>query len=213
MVEQIILSSTIIILLGLFIWGKYRYDALAIGALVVLVSISSILELEIINPEDALKGFANPAVMTVALVLIISQGLKNAGLSALSGKILGVRTFTEIQFLIILMLIAAILSSFINNIGALAILLPLTLSVCQKMDWHPSKFLMPLAFACILGGMNTLIGTPPNIIISNILEEKTGAGFGFFDFSYVGIVITLVGILFIAFIGKKLIFLHTMVKI
>ena len=208
MVEQIILSSTIIILLGLFIWGKYRYDALAIGALVVLVSISSILELEIINPEDALKGFANPAVMTVALVLIISQGLKNAGLSALSGKILGIRTFTEIQFLIILMLIAAILSSFINNIGALAILLPLTLSVCQKMDWHPSKFLMPLAFACILGGMNTLIGTPPNIIISNILEEKTGAGFGFFDFSYVGIVITLLGILFIAFIGKKLIFLR-----
>ena len=151
MIEQIILSSTLIILLGLFIWGKYRYDALAVGALVVLVSISTTFQLEIINPKDALEGFSNPAVMTVALVLIISQGLKNAGLSALSGKLLGIKTFTEIQFLIILMLIAATLSSFINNIGALAILLPLTLSVCQKMDWHPSKFLMPLAFSCILG--------------------------------------------------------------
>ncbi len=208
MIEQIILSSTIIILLGLFIWGKYRYDALAVGALVVLVSISSFYNLEIIDPRDALEGFANPAVMTVALVLIISQGLKNAGLSALSGKLLGIRTFTEIQFLIILMLIAATLSSFINNIGALAILLPLTLSVCQKMDWHPSKFLMPLAFACILGGMNTLIGTPPNIIISDFLENETGAGFNFFDFSYVGIVITVMGILFISFVGKKLIFLR-----
>ena len=107
MIEQIILSSTIIILLGLFIWGKYRYDALAVGALVVLVSISSFYNLEIIDPRDALEGFANPAVMTVALVLIISQGLKNAGLSALSGKLLGIRTFTEIQFLIISMLIAA----------------------------------------------------------------------------------------------------------
>jgi len=208
MVEQIILSSTLVILLGLFIWGKYRYDALAVGALVVLVSISSIYELQIIDPKEALDGFANPAVMTVALVLIISQGLKNAGLSALSGKLLGIRTFTEIQFLIILMLIAAILSSFINNIGALAILLPLTLSVCQKMDWHPSKFLMPLAFACILGGMNTLIGTPPNIIISDFLETETGTSFNFFDFSYVGIVITILGILFIAFIGNKFIFLR-----
>ena len=208
MVEQIILSSTIIILLGLFIWGKYRYDALAVGALVILVSISSVYNLEIIDPRQALEGFANPAVMTVALVLIISQGLKNAGLSALSGKLLGIRTFTEIQFLVILMLVAATLSSFINNIGALAILLPLTLSVCQKMDWHPSKFLMPLAFACILGGMNTLIGTPPNIIISDFLENETGSGFDFFDFSYVGIVITVIGILFISFIGKNLIFLR-----
>ena len=71
MVEQIILSSTLVILLGLFIWGKYRYDALAVGALVVLVSISSIYELQIIDPKEALDGFANPAVMTVALVLII----------------------------------------------------------------------------------------------------------------------------------------------
>ena len=208
--DQIVLSFTIIVLLGLFIWNKYRYDAISIAALVFLVAISSIpnLELNIISKDDALKGFANPAVMTVALVLIISHGLKNAGLSALAGKILAGRQFTEIQFLLCLLAVAATLSSFINNIGAMAILLPLTVSVCQKMEWHPAKFLMPLAFACILGGMNTLIGTPPNIIISEYAYLETGAGFNFFDFSKVGLAITICGILFVAFIGNKLIFLR-----
>ncbi|MDA9133739.1 SLC13 family permease [Gammaproteobacteria bacterium] len=120
-------------------------------------------------------------------------------------KIIGGRSFTKFQFLISLLLIAAILSSFINNIGALAILLPITLNICQKMDWHPSRFLMPLAFACILGGMNTTIGTPPNIIISEYKSTISSAGFNFFDFSYVGLVITLLSIVFIAVIGNKFI--------
>jgi di/tricarboxylate transporter len=194
--------------LGLFIWGKIRYDALAIGALFVLVV------LEIIPANEAFAGFAHPAVVTVALVLVISQGLKNSGLTGLVGKVVGTRTFTEFQFLICLLLIAAILSSFINNIGALAILLPITLNICQKMEWHPSKFLMPLAFACILGGMNTAIGTPPNIIISEYKASisNDGFGFNFFDFSYVGIVITLISILFIALIGNKLIFLRNKIS-
>ena len=200
--DQYLLSLTLITLLGLFIWGKIRYDALAVGALFVLVV------LDIIPANEAFAGFAHPAVVTVALVLIISQGLKNSGLTGLVGKIIGTRTFTELQFLICLLLIAAILSSFINNIGALAILLPITLNICQKMEWHPSKFLMPLAFACILGGMNTAIGTPPNIIISEYKATISTTGFNFFDYSYVGIVITIISILFIALIGNKLIFLR-----
>ena len=206
--DQYLLSLTLISLLGLFIWGKIRYDALAIGALFVLVV------LEIIPANEAFAGFAHPAVVTVALVLVISQGLKNSGLTGLVGKAVGTRTFTEFQFLICLLLIAAVLSSFINNIGALAILLPITLNICQKMEWHPSKFLMPLAFACILGGMNTAIGTPPNIIISEYKASisNNGFGFNFFDFSYVGIVITLISILFIALIGNKLIFLRNKIS-
>jgi len=200
--DQFLLSATLIALLCLFIWGKVRYDALAIGALFVLVV------LEIIPANDAFAGFAHPAVVTVALVLIISQGLKNSGLTGLVGKLIGTRTFTEFQFLICLLFIAAILSSFINNIGALAILLPITLNVCQKMEWHASKFLMPLAFACILGGMNTAIGTPPNIIISEYKATISSSGFNFFDFSYVGIVITLLSILFIALLGNKFILLR-----
>ena len=200
--DQVLLSATLIALLGLFIWGKVRYDALAIGALFVLVV------LEIIPANEAFAGFAHPAVVTVALVLIISQGLKNSGLTGLVGKLIGTRTFTEFQFLVCLLFIAAILSSFINNIGALAILLPITLNICQKMEWHASKFLMPLAFACILGGMNTAIGTPPNIIISEYKATISSSGFNFFDFSYVGIVITLLSILFIALLGNKFILLR-----
>ena len=199
MSDQYILSITIFSLLGLFIWGKFRYDALASGALVTLIILG------VIPSNQAFDGFAHPAVITVALVLIISQGLKNSGLTGLVGKIIGGRSFTKFQFLISLLLIAAILSSFINNIGALAILLPITLNICQKMDWHPSRFLMPLAFACILGGMNTTIGTPPNIIISEYKSTISSAGFNFFDFSYVGLVITLLSIVFIAVIGNKFI--------
>jgi len=199
MSDQLILSIAIITLLGLFIWSKYRYDALAAGALVILIILG------VIPANQAFNGFAHPAVITVALVLIISQGLKNSGLTGLVGKLIGGRSFTKFQFLICLLLIAAVLSSFINNIGALAILLPITLNICQKMGWHPSRFLMPLAFACILGGMNTTIGTPPNIIISEYKSTISEAGFNFFDFSYVGLSITVLSIIFIAVIGNRLI--------
>ena len=199
MSDQLILSIAIITLLGLFIWSKYRYDALAAGALVILIILG------VIPANQAFDGFAHPAVITVALVLIISQGLKNSGLTGLVGKLIGGRSFTKFQFLICLLFIAAVLSSFINNIGALAILLPITLNICQKMGWHPSRFLMPLAFACILGGMNTTIGTPPNIIISEYKSTISEAGFNFFDFSYVGLSITVLSIIFIAVIGNRLI--------
>jgi di/tricarboxylate transporter len=199
MTDQHLLSITIVSLLGLFIWSKFRYDALAAGALVVLMILG------VIPVNQAFDGFAHPAVITVALVLIISQGLKNSGLTGLVGKLIGGKSFSKFQFLISLMLIAAVLSSFINNIGALAILLPITLNICQKMDWHPSRFLMPLAFACILGGMNTTIGTPPNIIISEYKSTISDSGFNFFDFSYVGFSVTILSILFISIIGNKFI--------
>ena len=199
MTDQHLLSITIVSLLGLFIWSKFRYDALAAGALLVLMILG------VIPVNQAFDGFAHPAVITVALVLIISQGLKNSGLTGLVGKLIGGKSFSKFQFLISLMLIAAVLSSFINNIGALAILLPITLNICQKMDWHPSRFLMPLAFACILGGMNTTIGTPPNIIISEYKSTISDSGFNFFDFSYVGFSVTILSILFISIIGNKFI--------
>ena len=199
MTDQHLLSITIVSLLGLFIWSKFRYDALAAGALVFLIILG------VIPANQAFDGFAHPAVITVALVLIISQGLKNSGLTGLVGKLIGGKSFSKFQFLISLMLIAAVLSSFINNIGALAILLPITLNICQKVNWHPSRFLMPLAFACILGGMNTTIGTPPNIIISEYKSTISDSGFNFFDFSYVGLSVTILSILFISIIGNKFI--------
>ena len=197
--DQLILSIVIIGLLAFFISGKYRYDYVSLGALALLILF------DVIKIENAFIGFSHPAVITVALVLLISKGLQDAGLSAVTGNIIGRFSPSETQFLFLIMFIAAILSSFINNIGAMALLLPITLSTCQKMGWHAGKFLMPLAFASILGGMNTLIGTPPNIIIAEFKESYTGEAFNFFDFSYVGLLVSFLSIIFIGLISSKLV--------
>ena len=197
--DQLILSIVIIGLLVFFISGKYRYDYVSLGALTLLILF------DVIKIENAFIGFSHPAVITVALVLLISKGLQDAGLSAVTGNIIGRFSPSETQFLFLIMFIAAILSSFINNIGAMALLLPITLSTCQKMGWHAGKFLMPLAFASILGGMNTLIGTPPNIIIAEFKESYTGEAFNFFDFSYVGLLVSFLSIIFIGLISSKLV--------
>jgi len=160
MTDQTILAGALVILMGLLIWGKWRYDA------VTLLCLAALVLMGIVPANDAFSGFGHPAVVTVALVLLISKGLQEAGMVSLAGNLFSRLTLSENQFLIMIMVIAALLSSFMNNIGAMALLLPITLSVCQKMGWNPSKFLMPLAFASILGGMNTVIGTPPNIIIA-----------------------------------------------
>ncbi len=197
--DQLILSIVIIGLLAFFISGKYRYDYVSLGALALLILF------DVIKIENAFIGFSHPAVITVALVLLISKGLQDAGLSAVTGNVIGRFSPSETQFLFLIMFIAAILSSFINNIGAMALLLPITLSTCQKMGWHAGKFLMPLAFASILGGMNTLIGTPPNIIIAEFKESYTGEAFNFFDFSYVGLLVSFLSIIFIGLISSKLV--------
>ena len=199
MTDQTILAGTLVILMGLLIWGKWRYDA------VTLLCLAALVLLGIVPANDAFSGFGHPAVVTVALVLLISKGLQEAGMVSLAGNLFSRLTLGENQFLIMIMVIAALLSSFMNNIGAMALLLPITLSVCQKMAWNPSKFLMPLAFASILGGMNTVIGTPPNIIIAQYREEYTGVSFNFFDYSLVGLAVSVLGILFISIIGYRLV--------
>jgi len=197
MSDQAILATTLVILMGLLIWGKWRYDA------VTLICLAALVLLGIVPANDAFSGFGHPAVVTVALVLLISRGLQEAGMVSLAGNLISRFTLSENQYLVIIMVIAAFLSSFMNNIGAMALLLPITLSVCQKMDWNPSKFLMPLAFASILGGMNTVIGTPPNIIIAQYRQEYTGVAFNFFDYSFVGLAVSIVGIFFIAVVGYR----------
>jgi di/tricarboxylate transporter len=199
MTDQTILAGTLVILMGLLIWGKWRYDA------VTLLCLAALVLMGIVPANDAFSGFGHPAVVTVALVLLISKGLQEAGMVSLAGNLFSRLTLGENQFLIMIMVIAALLSSFMNNIGAMALLLPITLSVCQKMEWNPSKFLMPLAFASILGGMNTVIGTPPNIIIAQYRQEYTGVSFNFFDYSLVGLAVSVLGILFISIIGYRLV--------
>jgi di/tricarboxylate transporter len=197
--DQNILVVTICVLVGLLIWGRWRYDA------VTLVALAALVLFEVIPINSAFSGFGHPAVIIVALVLLISRGLQESGFVGLIGGQLSKIPLSENQFLLVILVTAAALSSFMNNIGAMAILLPVTIAVCQQNKWNPPKFLMPLAFASILGGMNTMIGTPPNIIISQYRETYTGTSFNFFDFSFVGVAVSLLGVVFIAFLGYRLV--------
>ena len=199
MFDQIIILGLLILMVVLFIWGRWRYDAISLGVLSVFVLLGYI------QPEEAFNGFSHPAVITVALVLLICKGLERSGFISVIGRKLQAYANSEIQFMISITFFAAILSSFMNNIGAMAMLLPITLGICQKMNWNPSKFLIPLSFASILGGMNTKIGTPPNIIISEFRNDFADKDFAFFDFAFAGVPVSILGILFIALIGWRLI--------
>ena len=199
MTDQILIVGLLIFMVGLFIWGRWRYDAIS------LVVLSLFVVLGFVEPSQAFTGFSHPAVITVALVLLISKGLERSGFISIIGRQLQNYANSEVQFMISITFFAAILSSFMNNIGAMAMLLPITLGICQKMNWNPSKYLIPLSFASILGGMNTKIGTPPNIIISEFRKDFSNEDFSFFDFSFAGIPVSILGILFIAFIGWRLI--------
>ena len=123
MSDQAILATTLVILMGLLIWGKWRYDA------VTLICLAALVLLGIVPANDAFSGFGHPAVVTVALVLLISRGLQEAGMVSLAGNLISRYTLSENQYLVVIMVIAAFLSSFMNNIGAMALLLPITLSV------------------------------------------------------------------------------------
>ena len=196
---QLQVALILLILLGFLVWGRWRYDGVTLVALALMVLLG------LVPAKEAFLGFGHPAVITVALVLLISKALEKSGFIGMIGDFLRHRISGEIQFLVILMLVAGFLSSFMNNIGAMAMLLPITIGIAQKMEWNPSKFLMPLAFASILGGMNTKIGTPPNIIISEFREEYTSNPFEFFDFAFAGFPVSFLGILFIALVGWRLV--------
>ena len=196
--EQILLCFLLAVLVFLFIWGRLRYDAVA------LLMLALFLVLGFVSPQEAFSGLGHPAVITVILVLLISKGLEKSGLIGWIGIRLEKIVHSQIQFQILICLTAAVLSSFMNNIGAMAMLLPIALGISKKMEWNPSAILMPLAFASILGGMNTKIGTPPNIIISEMRAEYSGLGFNFFDFSYLGLPLTFFGIIIITFLSYKI---------
>jgi di/tricarboxylate transporter len=197
---MVIVFITIAAALGMFMWGKVRYDLVALLALFVVVVFG------IIPAETAFKGFAHPAVITVASVMIISQGLQNSGLIDTITRRIARKTGNNALLQIILLTgITAIASGFMNNVGALAIMMPVAVNLVRKSGRSPSFVLMPIAFASLLGGMMTLIGTPPNIIIATYRQEAVGEAFRMFDYLPVGAGVVVVGLLFIALIGWRLI--------
>jgi di/tricarboxylate transporter len=197
--EQLIVFGTLLGALVLFVWGKWRYDLVAMMALLV-VTVTGIVE-----AEQAFMGFANPAVVTVAAVLVISRCLINAGLVDLIGSRISHLERPMVQ-VAILCSVVLVLSAFINNVGALALLLPVAIRLARKYGRSPSYLLMPLAFCSLLGGTTTLIGTPPNLIIANFRRQtEAAAPFGMFDFTPVGLGVALAGLAFIALLGWRLI--------
>ena len=237
--DQIAICLIIITTFALFVWGRWRYDIVSLVALFILVLVDKILgdnsSQLIEDPSQAFMGFGHPAVLTVATVLIISRALQNSGVVDLITR--SVKPFINNQIAHISSLsgVIAILSAFMNNVGALALMLPVTLKTAWEQKRSPSILLMPIAFASILGGMITMIGTPPNIIIANLRKEQQQqilskaiadansqaaaylehlniikesyepAAFGLFDFTPVGGIIAILGVCFVAFVGWRLV--------
>jgi di/tricarboxylate transporter len=197
---QIIIFSILALVLLLFVWGKWRYDLVALFAL-LLVTI-----LGLVPPEAAFSGFGHPAIITVAAVLIVSKALFNSGIVDYIVRILGRAGDSHLAQLSVLVLAVTVCSGFMNNIGALALFMPVAIRMARKNNRSPSLFLMPLAFGSLLGGLITQVGTPPNIIIS-IFRAETAVGLPFrmFDFAPVGAGVALAGVLFIVLVGWRLI--------
>lgn len=197
--EQLTILALLSAVLVLLVWGRWRYDIVAFGALIAAVILGAV-------PGDkAFEGFGHPATVIIALVLVVSYGLAGSGaVSLLARAVLSAGASVPAHIARISGL-GALLSSFMNNVGALALLMPVDIEAARKAKRAPGLTLMPLSFATILGGLVTLIGTPPNIIISTFRERALGAPFEMFDFAPVGIVCALVGVLFIALIGWRLI--------
>ena len=200
MTPQIIIVLSILVLaIVLFITEKIRVD---IVALIVLVSLTLT---GLITPAEALSGFSNPAVVTVWAVLILSAALSKTGVASLIGRpMLKLGGGSEARLIAIIMLLVGVLSGFMNDIGVAALMLPVVVDIARRTGRPPSRLLMPLAFAALLGGLNTLIGTPPNILVSEALRQYGAEPFHMFDYTPTGVVIMLVGIAFMVFIGRHL---------
>ena len=197
--DQVILFCLLGVVFGLLVWGKIRYDLVAFGALIVAIVIG------VVPQEEAFAGFGHHATVIIALVLIVSRGLSNSGAIELIAHHVIVGGRSLFMHISVMSGVSAVLSAIMNNVAALALLMPIDMQAAKKAKRNVALTLMPLSFASILGGMITLIGTPPNIIIASFREQAIGEPFGMFDFSPVGAVTALAGVIFIVTIGWRLI--------
>ncbi len=196
--DQSILFGLLAFVFVFLIWGRWRYDLVAFAALVVAVLAG------VIPAERAFSGFGHPATVIVALVLIVSRALSNSGVVELIGRRLVSASRSLVGHIGIMAGVAAALSAVMNNVAALALLIPVDLDAAAKAERSPALTLMPMSFAAILGGMVTLIGTPPNIIVAEFRRTAVGAPFSMFDFAPVGLVCAGVGVAFVALLGWRL---------
>jgi di/tricarboxylate transporter len=183
----------------LFVTERIRIDLVA---LMVMVSLALT---NLVTPAEALSGFSNSAVVTVWAVLILSAGLTRTGVANLVGRqLMRVAGDSEVRLIAVIMLAAGVLSGFMNNIGVAAMLLPVVIDIARSTGRPPSKLLMPLAFSSLMGGTITQIGTPPNILISEAMENMSLRSFGMFDYTPTGLAVMLAGVIFMVLLGRHL---------
>jgi di/tricarboxylate transporter len=196
--QQVLVFGALAAALAGFAWCRLRFDLVAVLALVVSDA------LRLVPAEQALSGFGHPALTTVAAVLILTQALRNAGLVDLAVCLLRPLAGSAVRQTLALTAVTAFCSAFMNNAGAIALLMPVALKSAYDAGRPPSQLLMPLSCGALLGGLTTLIGTPPNIIIANFRGAETGTPFGMFDFTPVGFGVPLAGVAFIGIAGWRL---------
>lgn len=197
--QQIIILTTLFLALVFFIWGRWRYDVVALGALLI-ATLSGI-----VPNESVFSGFSHPAVITVGAILVVSRGLIMSGVVDWIGLYLQRFGEKPTNQIFVLGLAVLILSGFMNNVGALALFMPVAIQWGRRTSTSPALLLMPLAFCSLLGGMMTEIGTPPNLIISSMREQIVGERYGMFDFSPVGTAAGITGLIFISFLGWRMV--------
>ena len=196
---QLMIFSILAATMGLFVWGRFRHDVVALAALMACVIAG------LVPTGDAFAGFGHPAVITVACVLILSHGLQNTGAVDWLARGVLPRDAGRLISMVTLMGLGTALSGFMNNVGAMALLMPIAIQLSKRLNLTPGQVLMPLAFATILGGMTTIIGTPPNLIVSGFRAEAGLGQFAMFDFAPVGVAVALAGVVFLAIVGWRLV--------
>ena len=197
--DQILVLTILLATVGMFLRGRWRHDMVAAGALLACVLAG------LVAPAEAFSGFGHPAVVTVACVLVLSRGLQSSGaVDVLAARLLPAKA-GMVASLAALVGLGALLSGFMNNVGAMALLMPVAMQLAGRLSLPPGRVLMPLAFGTILGGMTTMIGTPPNLIVSGFRAQQGTGSFAMFDFTPIGLAVALGGILFIVLLGWRLV--------
>lgn len=196
---QLLIFAILAAMMGLFLWGRIRHDVVALAALMTCVVVG------LVPADAAFSGFSHPAVITVACVLVLSQALRNTGAVNWLARSIVPRNGGRLVTMATLIGLGAALSGFMNNVGAMALLMPIAVQLSGRLGLTPGQILMPLAFGTILGGMTTLVGTPPNLIVSGFREQAGLGQFAMFDFAPVGVAVAAVGVIFVVTLGWRLV--------
>jgi di/tricarboxylate transporter len=197
--DQTLILGILLATVALFLWGRWRHDMVAAASLLTCVVAG------LLPAGEAFAGFGHPAVISVACVLVLSRGLQTSGaVDVLARWMLPAKAGTTLSMAALIGL-GAVLSGFMNNVGAMALLMPVAIKLSKRLGLSPGQVLMPLAFGTILGGMTTLIGTPPNLIVAGFRAQAGLGSFGMFDFTPVGLAVALAGVAFVALVGWRLV--------